>query len=191
MVCRQSDSPTCVRLALDALLAERPDFVISGINPGENTGVDVFYSATVACAREAAFLGIPSIAVSLGAGSPVDYGLAADFIVDLVRALKEKPLKPGTYLNVNVPGRPKEQIKGILYAPQDSRHTLESFDKRTNPRGQVYFWNSFKSLDEGTEKTDVWAMHNGYIAVTPLQISHTDYQELKELERLKIAGWKD
>jgi 5'-nucleotidase len=156
MVCRQSDSPTCVRLALDALLAERPDFVIAGINPGENTGVNIYYSATVACAREAAFLGIPAISVNLRTGSAVDYGPAADFVVALVKTLREKPLKPGIYLNVNVPGLPKEQIKGIMFAPQDVRHSLEFFEKRMNPRGQMYFWNSYKDLDQGTEKTDVW-----------------------------------
>ena len=182
--------PSCVRLAVEALMAQKPDFVVAGINTGENTGIDVYYSATVACAREAAFLGIPAISVHLTTRSSPDYGPAADFVVDLVQTLRKNPLKPGTYLNVNVPGLPKDQIKGVLVIRQDLRPTLESFEKRINPRGQVYFWNTYKSLDQGTDKTDVWAVRNGYIAVTPLQIDQTNYPELKNLEFLEIAGWK-
>jgi 5'-nucleotidase len=182
--------PSCVRLAVEALMTQKPDFVVAGINTGENTGVDVYYSATVACAREAAFLGIPAISVHLTTRSSPDYGPAADFVVDLVQTLRKNPLKPGTYLNVNVPGLPKDQIKGVLVIRQDLRPTLESFEKRINPRGQVYFWNTYKSLDQGTDKTDVWAVRNGYIAVTPLQIDQTNYPELKNLESLEIAGWK-
>jgi 5'-nucleotidase len=180
--------PSCVRLALDALLTQKPDFVIAGINPGENTGLDTYYSATVACAREAAFLGVPAISVHLTTRSSADFGPAADFVAELVQTLRKNPLKPGIYLNVNVPGLPRGQIKGVLIARQDLRPTLESFDKRINPRGQAYFWNVYKDLDQGTEKTDVWAVRNGYIAVTPLQFDQTGYPELKELEFLKIAG---
>lgn len=178
--------PSCVRLAIEALMNQKPDFVVAGINSGENTGIDVYYSATVACAREAAFLGIPAIAVHLTARSSSDYGAAADFVLGLIQTLVKNPLKPGTHLNVNVPGLPKEQIKGVLVARQDLRPTLESFEKRINPRGQVYFWNSYKSLDQGTDKTDVWAVRNGYIAVTPLQIDQTHYPELKNLKSLRF-----
>lgn len=183
--------PSCVRLALDALLTQKPDFVIAGINPGENMGLDTYYSATVACAREAAFLGVPAISVHLTTRSSADYGPAADFVADLVQALRKNPLKPGTYLNVNVPSLPRGQIKGVLVARQDLRPTLESFEKRINPRGQAYFWNVYKDLDQGTDKTDVWAVRNGYIAVTPLQFDQTGYPDLKELEFLKIAGWEN
>jgi 5'-nucleotidase len=178
--------PSCVRLAIEALMAQKPDFVIAGINPGENTGIDVFYSATVACAREAAFLGIPAIAAHLTTRSSPDYAPAADFIMNLVQTLRKNPLKPGTYLNVNVPGLPREQIKGVMVVRQDLRPTVETFEKRINPRGQVYFWNTYKVLDPGPDKTDVWAVGNGYIAVTPLQIDETNYPELKNLESLKF-----
>lgn len=103
---------TCVRLALESLLAEKPDLVVSGINRGENLGVVSFYSATVACSREAAIKGIPAVAVSLESGKTMDYAPAADFIVSLVREMKEKRLKPGVFLNVNVPNLPEDKIKG-------------------------------------------------------------------------------
>lgn len=183
--------PSCVRLALSALLTQKPDFVIAGINPGENTGLDTYYSATVACAREAAFLGLPAISVHLTTRHSPDFGPAADFVVNLVQILRKNPLKPGLYLNVNVPGLPKEKIKGVLIVRQDIRPTLESFEKRMNPRGQVYFWNTYKDLDQGTDKTDIWAVRNGYIAVTPLQFDQTGYVDLKELEFLKSAGWEN
>jgi len=182
--------PSCVRLAVEALLTQKPDFVVAGINSGQNTGIDIYYSATVACAREAAFLRIPGIAVNLGKSPSKDLGPTADFIVGLVQALIRTPMKPGTYLNVNVPGLPKEEIKGVMVVPQDLRPTLEFFDRRINPRGQVYYWNSYKDLEAGSQKTDAWAVRNGYIAITPLQIDQTNYPGLKNLESLEIAGWK-
>jgi len=181
---------SCIRLALESLLKEPPDFVITGINRGENMGTVTFYSATNSAAREAAFKGIPAIAVNLARGQNMDYGPAAEFIVDLVRALKDKPMKPGTFLNVNVPNLPKDQIKGVMVAPQDLRAPIEFYEKGVNPSGQVYYWNSYKHHEPGTDKTDVWALRNGYITITPFQIDQTDRGEAKALESLKIGGWK-
>jgi 5'-nucleotidase len=181
---------SCIRLALECLLKEPPDFVITGINRGENMGTVTFYSATNSAAREAAFKGIPSIAVNLARGKTMDYGPAAEFIVDLVRALKDKPMKPGTFINVNVPNLPKDQIKGVLVVPQDTRAPIEFYERRVNPSGQVYYWNYYKNHEPGTDKTDVWALHNGYISLTPLQIDQPDRGEANALESLKIGGWK-
>lgn len=181
---------TCVRLALENLLAEKPDFVITGINRGENMGTVSFYSATVGAAREAAFKGIPAIAVNLARGEKMDYGVAAEFIVDLVKTLKDKPLKPGTFLNVNVPNLPKDQIKGVLVVPQDLRATIEFYEKRVNPSGQVYYWKSYKHLEPGADKNDIWGLRNGYITIAPFSIDQTNYQEIKTLDSLKIGGWK-
>lgn len=182
--------PTCVRLALEALLPEKPDFVVAGINPGENTGIDIFYSATVACAREAAFLGIPGIAVNLSRSQSNAPGSAADFVVGLVQALRSQPLKPGIYLNVNVPGLPRAEIRGVKVTPQDLRAPTEFYERRVNPRGQVYYWNSYKELEADSRETDVWAVRNGYIAITPLLIDQTDALDLKNLGSLEIASWK-
>jgi 5'-nucleotidase len=181
---------TCVRLALESLLADKPDLVVTGINKGQNMGTVTFYSATIGAAREAAFKGIPAIAVNLVRGQKMDYGPAAEFIVDLIRSLKDKPLKPGTFLNVNVPNLPKNQIKGVLVVPQDLRAPIEFYEKRVNPSGQVYYWNSYKHHEPGTDKTDVWALRNGYITITPLSIDQTNYEELNRLDSLKIGGWK-
>jgi 5'-nucleotidase len=176
---------TCVRLGLDALLPEKPDIVVSGINRGENTGLVAFYSATVACAREAAFQGIPSIAFSLESSPEMDYRATADFIVSIVREVKKRGLRRGTYLNVNIPALPKDRIKGVMVTRLDQRPSLESYERGTNPQGQIIFWPLYKELGAGDTKADIWALRNGYISVTPMSIAQTDEQGLKDLADMK------
>jgi 5'-nucleotidase len=180
---------TCVRLALESLVSEKPDLIVTGINKGENLGTVTYYSGTVGCAREAAVKGIPAIAVSLANGPTMDYGPAAEFVADLVRKLKENSLKPGVFLVVNVPNLPQDQIKGLMVVPQDTRPSYEFYERRVNPSGQVYFWNTYKELEPGQDKTDVWALRNGYISIVPFQIDQTSFDELKSLESIKIGNW--
>ena len=182
---------TCVRLALESLLTEKPDIVISGINRGENIGLVTFYSGTVACAREASIKGIPSIAVSFEDGPVMDYKEAAAFVADLVRGLKARGIRPGLFLNVNYPARPKEKIKGVMITRQDLQSPLQSYEKRISPRGKLYFWPLYRELFQAPEKTDVWALANGYISITPLQIDQTNSRELESLKSLKIKGLKN
>jgi 5'-nucleotidase len=181
---------TCVRLALESLLEAKPDLVVTGINRGSNLGMVTFYSATVGAAREAATKGIPAVAVSLQRGPIMDYAAAAAFVVELVSELNRRPLDPGLLLNVNIPSLPKDQIKGTLVVPQDLRPALQFYERRVNPRGQVYFWNTYQELDAGPEKTDVWAVRNGYIAVTPFRVDQTDPAKMNKLGRLRGAGRK-
>jgi len=179
---------TCVRLALESLV-ETPDLVVTGINKGENLGTVTFYSATVGAAREAALKRIPAIAVSLANGPKMDYGPAAAFVADLVQNIKSIPFETIIFLNVNVPNLPKDQIKGVMFVPQDMRPANEAYEKRVNPSGQIYFWNIFKDLDAGEQKTDVWAVCNGYISITPFQTDQTNSAAWKQLESLKLSGW--
>jgi 5'-nucleotidase len=176
---------TCVQLGLEALLPEKPDIVVSGINRGENTGLGAFYSATVACAREAAFQGIPSIAFSLESSPAMNYTAAADFIVSIVREVKKRGLRRGTYLNVNIPALPKERIKGVMVTRLDQRPSPESYEGKTNAEGQITFWPLDKELGAGDTKADIWALRNGYISVTPMIIDQTDEQGLKDLADMK------
>jgi 5'-nucleotidase len=176
---------TCVRLGLESLLPEKPDIVVSGINRGENTGLVTFYSATVACAREAAFQGIPAIAFSLESSPEMNYAAAADFIVSIVREVKKRGLRRGTYLNVNIPALPKEKIKGVMVTRLDERPSLESYEGKTNAEGQIIFWPLYKELEAGDTKADIWALRNGYISVTPMSIAQTDEQGLKDLADMK------
>jgi 5'-nucleotidase len=181
---------TCVRLALENLLQEKPDLVVSGINRGDNVGVVTFYSATVASAREAAINGIPAIAANLLRGKDMDYDSAAEFIAKLAAEVAAKPPKHGIFLNVNIPNVSKEKIRGVLVVPQDTRPAIEFYERGTNPRGDVYYWNYYKELDAGTEKTDIWAIRNGYISITPLSIDQTspDPEDIKALQSLKVIS---
>jgi 5'-nucleotidase len=182
---------TCVRLALESLVTEKPDIVVSGINRGENIGLVTFYSGTVGCAREASIKGIPSIAVSVENGPVMDYREAAGFVAELVRGLRTSGFKPGLFLNVNYPARPKDKIKGVMITRQDLQSPIHTFEKRINPRGKIYFWPLYQELARAPEKTDVWALANGYISITPLQIDQTNSRELEDLTSLKIKGLKN
>jgi 5'-nucleotidase len=181
---------TCVRLALESLLPEKPDIVIAGINKGDTTGVVTYYSATVACAREAAIAGLPAIAVHLERGEAMDYEGAASFIAELVQEIKKKELKSRIFLNICIPSLPKDQTKGVLITKQDTRVTQEFYEKKIDPSGKMYFLRSFKRLDPAGENTDIWALRNGYISITPLQFDQTDYAALKTLESWAAAKWK-
>lgn len=181
---------TCVRLALESLLPEKPDIVIAGINKGDNTGVVTFFSATVACAREAAFAGLPAIAVHLERSEAMDYEGAASFIAELVQEIRKKELKSRVFLNISIPALPKDRMRGVLITKQDTRATQEFYEKKIDPSGKMYFLRSFKRLDPAGEKTDIWALRNGYISITPLQFDQTDYAALKTLESWAAAKWK-
>jgi len=181
---------TCVRLAIESLLPAKPDIVVAGINNGQTTGVVSFYSATVACAREAAITGLPAIAVHLEKSEAMDYKGAAAFIAALVRQIKDKKLPPGVYLNINIPALPREQIRGVMITKQDLRSTRQYYEKRVDSAGEVFYWPSYKHLEPDKEKTDIWALKNGYISITPLTLDQTDLAGLKTLKSLQNLVWK-
>ena len=184
---------TCVRLALEKLLSERPDLVVSGINRGENLGAVTFYSATVAAAREAALLGFPAIAVNLAAGKDMDYTVAAGILADIVRALGRNGIGKGAFLNVNVPALPKESIRGVRIAKQDTRAPIDLFERSVTPEGAAFYKPSWKHLEPAGKDTDIWAVRNGYVSVSVFGIDQsaaagaTARQSLGRLEKLT---WK-
>jgi 5'-nucleotidase len=176
-------------MGIDNLLSGKPDIVISGINRGANMGMVTFYSATVACAREAAFQRIPAISVSLESGPDMDYNTAAAFIASLIKDVIKLGLRGGTYLNVNIPALPKEKINGVLIVPLDSRAPLESYVKESSSDNEQVFLPTFAALPAGDVKTDVWAVKNGYIAISPISIDKTSEEEIRALQSLE-ALWK-
>ena len=163
----------CVRMALTTLLPQQPDVVVSGVNKGENTGVITFSSGTVSCAREAAYRNIPAIAVSLEEGPHMDYGAPAEFAARLLIEVRKRGLPAGTYLNVNFPARPADQIKGVLVTRQDTRPADEHYAKRTSSGGKEEYWSVYRPLTGGEENTDTWAFTQGYISITPMMIDQT------------------
>lgn len=177
----------CVKIAIRSLLKKRPDLVVSGINPGPNTGFSVLYSGTVSGAAEGAILGVPSIAVSLGAFTGLDFSFAASVAARLARAVTERGLPKGTFLNLNVPGCPPSRVKGVRITRQASTPIIETFDKRIDPRARTYYWLTGEVIDlEGEEDSDIMAIRNGYISITPVRYDLTDYSFIDRMRSWKI-----
>jgi 5'-nucleotidase len=176
---------TCVRLAVEALTNAKPDLVISGINRGENLGVVTFYSGTVAAAREAAIVGLPAIAVSMGGNNSDDYKAAAAYVRRLVEQLRAQTLlHPGLLLNVNVPAGAAKGTKGVRLTRLSMKSPEETYERRTSPRGQLYFWNVYTPLSSDAEGTDVAAFVAGYITITPLSVAQTNTTDMESLRKL-------
>jgi 5'-nucleotidase len=181
---------TCLRLALETLLPGKPDIVVSGINKGENLGTVTFYSATVAGAREAAFLGIPSIAVHLAAGRDMDYKAAAAITADIVRAIGKNGIGTGTFLNVNIPALAPDKIKGVRITRQDMRAPLEFFEKTVSAEGVTGYKPGWKHLEPAGTDTDIWALRNGYISVSVFGFDQSAGIDPRPLKRLEKLVWK-
>jgi 5'-nucleotidase len=180
----------CVKLALWALLDSPPDLVLSGINHGSNLGTDVLYSGTVSAAMEGVIEGIPGIAFSLTSFSAQDFQPAAQFARSLVAQLEQNPLSELLLLNVNVPPVEAAAIAGVAITRQGIRRYVDVFDKRTDPRGKTYYWLSGELLEEVDEcpsaaiPTDVQAIRNNYITITPLQYNLTSAIGLEHLQQV-------
>ena len=173
---------TCVSLALENLLSDTPDIVVSGSNHGANLGLVTFYSGTVGAAREAAFRGIPAIAVSVQVGSPMDFESAAEFTAHLVEKYLKEKLPPQTFTNVNYPALPKDQVKGVKIGSLSTKASRSFYVKGTLPNGQDYFWPGYRPLVSGEPDTDLSAVLEGYITLTPLQLDTTEYELIPLLQ---------
>lgn len=185
-VYRVEGTPTdCVHLAVTGLLQQDPDMVVSGINAGSNMGDDILYSGTVAAATEGRFLGLPAIAISLAAHKPAHYDTAARVASLLVNRLLSDPLPADTILNVNVPDLPWNELRGFEATRLGQRHRAEGVVRARDPRGRPIYWiGPPGSEQDAGEGTDFYAVRNGFVSITPIQIDLTRYQALD-----KIAGW--
>lgn len=177
----------CVKLALSEIAPEA-ELVISGINHGANVGVDVFYSGTVAAAVEGAFLGRRAIAVSMHLRPEMEqrFDWAAALAMRAIRRLLEAGLPaPGNVVNINIPALANgEEPAGIMVVPQCICTWPDSFERRQDPNGRDYFWNTAKfNLARSEGETDVVALREGFITVTPLHFDLTDRDRLAPLTR--------
>jgi 5'-nucleotidase len=174
----------CVKLAVAKLLPRQPDLVVSGINSGANTGINIIYSGTVAAAIEAAFLGLPSIATSLylRRDVPTDYARAAVYSRQTIEKILEAGLPAGRVATINLPALgPDQQPTGVKVVRQCVNAWADTYEERKDPRGRSYFWNSSVfTLGDTEDDTDVAALRDGYITVTPLQYDLTHYPMLRE-----------
>jgi 5'-nucleotidase len=188
-----SGSPAdCVYLGMRHVLKGAPDIVVSGINRGANLGQDVYYSGTVSAAREGCMLGIPSYAVSLDVDfknrkpeTKLHYSSAAKMAVKVIQEYHKRGFPKFTLLNINVPDRPMNRIKGIKPARQGFRFYSSEVLKRTDHRGKDYFWvgGQYHGFEQETD-TDCAIVHKGYVAVSPLKLDVTDMAYLEEMKRI-------
>jgi 5'-nucleotidase len=180
---RVDGTPTdCVHLALTGLLDKEPDMVIAGINHGENLGDDVLYSGTVAAATEGRFLGLPAMAISLATFDPKHFETAAAVAVTLMKQIVNNPLPKETLLNVNVPDIPLQDLKGYQSTRLGQLHKAEAVIKAQDPRGNEVYWVGPPGAEQDAgEGTDFYAVKQGYVSVTPLQLDFTDHQSLQKL----------
>lgn len=176
----------CVKLAIDKLVPRKPDLMVSGINHGSNSSINVIYSGTMSAAVEAAIDGIQAIGFSL-----CDYSFDADFvpakpyISKIASNLLQNPLPYGTLLNVNIPKT--ADIKGVKVCRQADAKWEENFEERTDPFNRKYYWmvGNFLNMDKG-EDTDQWALENNYISLVPVQFDLTDHRAIATLNNWNL-----
>jgi len=181
----------CVALALLGILDRRPDLIVSGINKGENVGHDITYSGTVAGAMEGVVFDLPAIAVSLATFERADFGtfrVAAEHATRVAALVLEHGLPRNTFLNVNVPALPADEIKGVRVTRLGRRFYRDELVARKDPRGRPYYWigGEMPSGDDTIEGTDIWALANGYVSVTPLHMDMTDESLIETMRHWKL-----
>src|SRR3954468_17590864 len=183
-------TPTdAVMMGLAHILEDgKPDLILSGVNRGANLGEDVTYSGTVSAAMEGALAGIPSIALSQnyareGMGDTVPFAAAEAWAERVLRPLIDTPMAPRTLVNVNFPALPPDQVKGVRVVRQGIRdYGRLRIDKRTDPRGYDYFWFGLGPMIETPgHSTDLEAVADGYVSVTPLHLDLTHEPSLARL----------
>jgi len=178
----------CVKIGIQALLSEKPDVVVSGINHGSNTGNNIIYSGTVSAATEGTMMDIPSVAVSINSFEYRDFGGAQSAAKKVVLKVLEKGLSKKTLLNVNVPAIPEKDIKGYKITQQGNTAFKDSFEKREDPRGNTYYWMTGKMIDpDGELYYDQKAISQGYVSITPIHYRLTNHDFLNELSRWKLS----
>lgn len=178
----------CVKLALTQLLPEWPDLLVSGINSGSNAGINVLYSGTVAAAIEGAFFDIPSIAVSLEYKRPtkLDFPQAADIARRVIEQILVHRPEHGRLFNVNIPNLDNGPPRGVKVVPQGTKPYKESYDRRMDPRGRTYYWISTDiSSPDLSGNSDVTALADQYVTVTPLCFNLTDVGHLGPMREWK------
>jgi 5'-nucleotidase len=174
----------CIKMAINHILKRVPDLVISGINHGSNSSINVIYSGTMSAAIEGSLEGAPSIGFSL-----CDYAMEADFtqaekfVSKIIEDSLKHKMPKGVCLNVNIPKLKADDFKGIKVVRQANANWVERFDERTDPYGRNYYWltGEFVNFEPEAKDTDEWALANGYISVVPTQIDLTAHKVLKDL----------
>lgn len=182
-------TPTdAVLLALKKLKqAQGTDLVLSGVNAGGNLGEDVTYSGTVAAAMEGALVGVPAIALSQErvSGQHIHWRTAEAFGPEIVAKLFSLGLSPNILMNINFPALPPDSVKGVKVTRQGRRKIGDQVEERVDLRGERYYWvGSLRNEPDGQTGSDLEAIADGYIAITPLHLDLTHHSSIPAMERL-------
>jgi 5'-nucleotidase len=173
----------CVKMGIRNIMGESPDLVISGINHGSNTAINIIYSGTVSAAREAAIMDVPAIAISVANHDAKDFRYAGKVAKYLAQNVTKYEIPRGTLLNVNVPNFPEEEIAGILVTEQSKAKWDDIYEKRTDPFGKDYYWLTGKLVEvENEERSDQLAIKNKFVSVTPIHFDLTDYETFEKMK---------
>ncbi|WP_028878381.1 5'/3'-nucleotidase SurE [Terasakiella pusilla] len=175
-----------VLLAMNEIMKDhKPNLVLSGVNRGGNLGEDVTYSGTVAAAMEATLLGVPAIALSqyFEDSNRVEWETALAHGPDVIRNLLKATWPANTLMNVNFPDLISKLVKGVSYTRQGRRKIGDDLAKGYDPRGEEYFWiGALRSQQEFLQGTDLHAIVNGSISVSPISLDFTDMTTLKKMQ---------
>jgi 5'-nucleotidase len=176
----------CVKLGLKCLFKRKADLVVSGINLGPNTAINIIYSGTVSAAAEAVIMGVPGLAISIASFQVHEYDYACTLANTLSEKIFKHGLPEGTLLNVNVPAIKPDQIRGVVVTRQGKGRFEEFFDKRTDPTNRTYYWLAGKrmNLDFDNDLDDAVVSQNK-VSITPIRYDLTD---MSMLENLKTWG---
>jgi len=188
----------CVKLAISAILPEPPDLIVSGINGGLNAGINVFYSGTVGAAVEGAFYGITSIAVSLQYDDNEPFQQAAHLAAGVIEKILEQSDVPGRLYSVNIPLKAlRMKAPEVKVVPMDAAQYWDMFEQRVDPMGRSYYWLAGKpdprqpKHEKQDHMTDLQALSQGHISVTPLNFDVTDKRTLKEMADWDLTPKED
>jgi len=178
---------TTVNVAIRNILKPLPDLVVSGINRGYNLGFTAYLSGTVGAAREAAMHGVAAIATSLQEENAArNYGVAAEEVLGVARRVKQYGVPANTFLNVNIPAMPQGGYRGYRITTQAmQRSGEERFAETTHPSsGRTVYWNVYKEGATAPEGTDIHAVNNGYVSVTPMKLGEVDASQFEALRAI-------
>ncbi len=178
----------CVKLALNAIMDTKPDIVVSGINHGQNTSQNIFYSGTAAAASEGMLAGIPSMAVSVVSfDTQYDCRSAAIYAAELAAKLPGLGMPKDTFLNMNIPSLPYDEIKGTEITHLSDATWKDAYEKRRDPFGREYYWFSGEYISADEESgSDDWALSQGKISVSPIRINFTNSEFANKLKSFKL-----
>jgi len=173
----------CIKIGIRNLMDSPPDLVISGINHGSNTAINIIYSGTVSAAREAAIMDVPSMAVSVTNLNVKDFSVAAELTKHLIENIPIDQLPTGTLLNVNIPDLPEEEITGIKITTQGKSKWDDIYERRVDPYGKDYYWLTGELLQLDKEiETDQGAINKNFVSVTPIHFDLTDYETYNKMK---------